>query len=231
MPVRNKPGFVPRSFRYQPDYYVELFGRINAVFTHPTKNVTLYIGVDADIWNYANFMDAKGDLLVMYQADDCRRELGRHGTLTGALEQMKKHLSNEHFGESMKHKPVFTTHSAQYANPYLYPKEKKVRRKGNGRRFVLTEEDRNTLAGYGYPSTDFAQIEEAANRSTYTVEPKGENEERKAVNVWEVIDLLGRETFLSGIGRSAFHWNCGRDNPETEVSVYFDSSVLFKNIK
>lgn len=230
MPIKNRPGFVPRSFPFQPDYYVELFGRICAVFTHPTKKVTLYMEVDADVWNHRGAPgNASGDLVIQYQAADCRNPLVRHKTLAAALESMKKFLANEHFGESFKNPPVFTEHSHRFWNPNLSAKPKRLRRKGNGKRFVLTEQDKAVLKEYGNGEEDFPQIEEAANRSTFTVDDKDE-QPVKAINVWEAIDLLGRETFLSGISRSAFHWTCSRENPETGVEIFFNSSILFKDL-
>lgn len=229
MPIKNRPGFVPRSFPFQPDYYVDLFGRICAVFTHPVKNCTLYIEVDADIWNHRdNPMKATGDLIVQYQSD-VRYQLGNHKTLKDALAQMEVILRNEHFGEGFKHAPVHREHSDRYVNPNLMQEKKRLRRKGNGKKFVLTEEDRKELLSYGYREEDLPQIEEAANRSTFTVLDKDGNDIR-TVNVWETIEALGRKTFLCGIGRSAFHWTCSRENPETGVEIYFNSSVLFKDL-
>ena len=229
MPIKNRPGFVPRSFPFQPDYYVKLFGRINAVFTHPVKNCTLYIEVNADTWNHRNDpTEATGNLIVLYQSV-CRCPLGSHKTLRDALAQMETILKNKHFGEGFELAPVKTNHSDRYVNHNLMQEKKRLHRKGNGKKFVLTEEDRKELLSFGYREEDLPQIEEAANRSTYTVQDKDGNDIR-TVNVWETIEALGRETFLSGISRSAFHWTCGRENPETGVEIFFDSSILFKDL-
>lgn len=229
MPIKNRPGFVPRSFPFQPDYYVKLFGRINAVFTHPVKNCTLYIEVNADTWNHRdNPWEATGNLVVLYQTD-YRCPLGSHMTLRDALKQMDVILQNEHFGEGFELTPVKTDHSERYVNRNLMQEKKRLRRKGNGKKFVLSEEDRKELFSFGYPEEELPQIEEAANRSTYTVLDKDGNDIR-VINVWETIDLLGRETFLSGISRSAFHWTCSRENPTTGVEIFFDSSILFKDL-
>lgn len=230
MPIKNRPGFVPRSFPFQPDYYVDLFGSICAVFTHPVKKCTLYIEVDADVWNHRdNPREATGELFVQYQSD-CRRTLGvSHKTLKDALAQMETILRNEHFGEDFKHAPVKTEHSSRYSNPNLMQEKKRLRRKGNGKKFVLTEEDRKVLLSYGYREEDLPQIEEAANRSTYTVIDKDGNDIR-VINVWETIEALGRKTFLCGIGRSALHWTSARENPTTGVNIFFDSSILFKDL-
>ena len=230
MPIKNRPGFVPRSFPFQPYYYVDFFGRICAVFTHPSKGCTLYIQVDADTWNHRHDpREATGGLFVQYQSD-CRRPLGSHKTLKDALTQMEVILRNEHFGESFEHPPVKTKHSSCYANPNLMQEKKRLRRKGNGKKFVLSEEDRKELLSYGlYTEKDLPQIEEAANRSTFTVLNK-DGKDIRVINVWETIEALGRETFLSGISRSAFHWTCARENPATGVNIFFDSSILFKDL-
>jgi len=49
----------------------------------------------------------------------------------------------------------------------------------------------------------------------------------KKISREDAIKILGMETYLSGIARSAFHWNSVRDSENGE-SVYFDSSKLFK---
>lgn len=230
MPIKNRPGFVPRSFPFQPDYYVELFGRINAVFTHPVKNCTLYIEVNADTWNHRDDpTEDTGNLVVLYQTD-YRCPLGTHKTLKDALKQMEVIIQNEHFGEDFDLTPVKTDHSDRYVNRNLMQEKKRLRRKGNGKKFVLTEEDRKELLSYGlYTGKDLPHVEEAANRSTFTILDKDGNDIR-VINVWEAIDLLGRETFLSGISRSAFHWTCSRENPTTGVEIFFDSSILFKDL-
>ena len=84
----------------------------------------------------------------------------------------------------------------------------------------LTEKDKNYLRNLGNKDADLKQIEEAANVTTYT-------NRGKRISRNKAIELLGREEWLSGISRSAFHWTAGRmakDNTEVD----FDSSRLFK---
>jgi hypothetical protein len=83
----------------------------------------------------------------------------------------------------------------------------------------LTKEDKKTLNEWGYPEKDFSQIERATIKTTY------EMDERK-ISLNEALDILGRETYLSGISRSAFHWTSYRKN-EKGQGVHFDSSKLF----
>lgn len=93
-------------------------------------------------------------------------------------------------------------------------------------KYTLTKEDKALLKRWGYPRQDQAQIEEAINRSTYKLE---DSSGEKVITKDKAIEVLGKETFLSGISRSAFHFTCSRnpeDNPKIRVS--FDSSILFK---
>jgi len=43
----------------------------------------------------------------------------------------------------------------------------------------------------------------------------------------QAVKLLGRKQFLSGISRSAFHWNCSRETDDGGT-VELDSSRLFR---
>lgn len=85
----------------------------------------------------------------------------------------------------------------------------------------LTEQDKQTLRGWGYIESDMKQLEEAAARCEYV-----NNKSNKFVNSEWVIRMLGRETWLSGIGRAAFHWTCSRD--KNGHSVHFDCSRMFR---
>ena len=84
----------------------------------------------------------------------------------------------------------------------------------------LTAEDKNTLKRWGCSAKDFKQIDMAIRKTEFTVD--GER-----ITLSEVSEILGRETFLSGIVRSSFHWTCVREN-EHGVKVFFDSSALFR---
>lgn len=84
----------------------------------------------------------------------------------------------------------------------------------------LTQDDKALLIKWGHTEHDFAQIEEATRRTTYSY--CGER-----INREKAISLLGREQYLSGIARSAFHYTAMRET-EDDQAVYFDSSSLFK---
>ena len=79
----------------------------------------------------------------------------------------------------------------------------------------LTKEDKALLTSWGYSENDFLQIEKATKKTMTTYELSC-----KIISREEVIQILGRTEYLSGIARSAFHGSASRGN------VYFDSSKL-----
>ena len=88
----------------------------------------------------------------------------------------------------------------------------------------LTKKDVEILKGFGYPEEDLEQIAEAMTKTVYTLcKDNGEEERISRVKAREI---LGDKEYLSGIGRSAFHWSSMRG--EDGVRVHFDSSRLFK---
>lgn len=221
MPIKNKPGFVPSTAKYQPDKYTEFFSRVAAVYTHPTTKATIYLEVDADTWNHADPQDACGDLSVSYQAD-CRMPIGHHKNLRDALSQIDRIMSNPEFGSNLNPKPVHREIGGPFwPNKNLLKFEKRFRRKGNGKPFRLSDSDREVLSKLGYTENDFWQIELAANRATFVLEHK------TPINVHEAYELLGQKTFLSGIGRAAFHWTSGRETKD-DKDVSIDASVIFR---
>lgn len=87
----------------------------------------------------------------------------------------------------------------------------------------LTKEDKSLLKKWGHPEEDILQIEKAVKISRYIYSCK---DKEISISQEEAIKSLGRELFLSGISRSAFHWSALRVN--NNVKVYFDSSRLFR---
>jgi hypothetical protein len=84
----------------------------------------------------------------------------------------------------------------------------------------LTKTDKELLTKWGYPEEDMNQIEEATTKTVYELNDK-------KISCKKALEVLGREEFLSGISRSAFHWSSARNNEKGET-VYFDSSKLFE---
>ena len=86
----------------------------------------------------------------------------------------------------------------------------------------LTAKDRELLMSWGYEERDFQQIERATRKSNTSYTLGGTPIDRE-----EAIQLLGRENYLSGIARSAFHGSAARETGDGG-NVYFDSFRLFK---
>lgn len=89
----------------------------------------------------------------------------------------------------------------------------------------LTTSDIELLKSWGYSQKDMSQIQEAILRSSYELYEK-KTDKTQFVSATKAISILGRERFLSGIGRSAFHWSSSRETKTHVVS--FDSRILFK---
>lgn len=92
----------------------------------------------------------------------------------------------------------------------------------------LTNSDKEWLLSAGYLQEDLPQIDEACEKTKYSLFTEGNIDKEKKITRAKVISLLPRETFLSGIGRSAFHWSAAREIPDSDQRIYFDSSRLFR---
>ena len=84
----------------------------------------------------------------------------------------------------------------------------------------LTESDKKRLLSWGFLEKDFAQIEEATRKTKYTLDDQ-------TITQKEALRELGREAYLSGISRSAFHYSASRTSKDGR-NVLFDSSALFR---
>lgn len=70
---------------------------------------------------------------------------------------------------------------------------------------------------------DKEQIKRALKCTTYTLL---DNNKEEIISRKKAIEILGAETFVSGLERSAFHCTSVRDN--NGRAVFFDSSKLVK---
>jgi hypothetical protein len=86
----------------------------------------------------------------------------------------------------------------------------------------LTKMDKQILSDFGFPNEDFQQIEKATSKKYTTYELDGE-----FISLEEALQLMDRTEYLSGLGRSAFHWSAARETIDGRT-IYFDSSKLFK---
>lgn len=86
----------------------------------------------------------------------------------------------------------------------------------------LTNQDKEQLKNWGYTDKDLKQISAAIGCTVYTF--KGER-----ITADKAVDLLGRKNFLSGIGRSAFHFTTAKEVEDgSHAVVHFDSYKLFR---
>lgn len=102
---------------------------------------------------------------------------------------------------------------------------------------ILQKQDVDILKSWGYLDSDIPQIQKAIKVSTYELykrlNPNAEvfDEDRskllRELTAKEAYRRLGGEAFLSGIGRSAFHWSSVRDCVNENYFVMFDSGALF----
>ena len=90
-----------------------------------------------------------------------------------------------------------------------------------GESMKLSESDKKYFKKCGYLDQDIPQIEKAIEVMQY------EDENDKKVSRKYVLDNMDRETWLSGIGRAAFHWSAARETKDGKT-IFFDARKLFK---
>jgi hypothetical protein len=93
----------------------------------------------------------------------------------------------------------------------------------------LTNKDKKYLLSIGYTENDFEQIGNIAKYTKYVMFTKEDESIETRITQRECIKLIGRNTFLSGLGRTAFHYSAVRHNDEGTIYVVFDGSKFFKN--
>jgi hypothetical protein len=89
----------------------------------------------------------------------------------------------------------------------------------------LTKKDKTTLLSLGCLECDFKQIEKVISKTKYILYKVRGNEQKRICRA-SVINLIGRDAFLSGINRSAFHCTAVR-YVDDENAIYFDSNKYF----
>ena len=94
----------------------------------------------------------------------------------------------------------------------------------------LTKADKAYLLSINESEEYFPQIEEAmeATNTVYELCDAGCREVIRTISRTEAIKLLGREGWLNGLDRSAFHWTAVRQTLDGKNYVMFDSAKLFK---
>lgn len=84
------------------------------------------------------------------------------------------------------------------------------------------ETNREYFLGCGYTSDDYAKIIKMANEKAFEF-GIFINKKEKKIGWKTALEKLGKDEFLSGIGRSAFHWTSARLT-EANEEVSFDTS-------
>ena len=92
----------------------------------------------------------------------------------------------------------------------------------------LTNKDKKYLLSIGYTENDFEQIGNIAKYTKYEMFTKEDESIVTTITQKKAIELLGRNTFLSGLGRTAFHRSAVRFTDDDKICVMFDSNKFFK---
>ena len=93
----------------------------------------------------------------------------------------------------------------------------------------LTKRDKEILRTKYYEDDEsIEQIERATSKTVFILCDESQKAIKK-IGIRKVIELLGREEFLSGIDRSAFYWTSYRVTADEKYGIYFDSSALFRD--
>ncbi len=72
----------------------------------------------------------------------------------------------------------------------------------------------------GHPKEELRQLKMAIHEVKLTLYDKKTGKETK-INNTKAVEVLGLETFLSGISRAAFHATCSRTSPDNNYDVSF----------
>ena len=92
----------------------------------------------------------------------------------------------------------------------------------------LTTEELAALMDMRYPESDIRQIKEAAlSKNTKYTLYENNHVKGKCISAKKAIRLLGRRVWLTGLGRSAFHWSACRTVEGSQQFIIFDSRRLF----
>lgn len=88
----------------------------------------------------------------------------------------------------------------------------------------LTDKDKKYLLSIGYHQVDLATIEKMGKNIRCVLCFSEDNKPEIKLTQNQAIGILGRETFLSGIGRATFHQSAMRSTDNIkDVRVYFNS--------
>ena len=89
----------------------------------------------------------------------------------------------------------------------------------------LTNKDKKYLLSIGYEEEDFLQIEETVKYIRYEMLPHEKSRFAFKLNQKEVLEILGRDLFINGLGRTTFHGSAVRYTETQQgnvISIYFE---------
>lgn len=87
----------------------------------------------------------------------------------------------------------------------------------------LTNTDKNYLFAIGYNSDDFISIEDATKNMKYELFfPTKSDGTFIKLNQKQVVDIIGRTSFLSGLARATFHQTAVRTPDDLPIAIYFE---------
>lgn len=84
-----------------------------------------------------------------------------------------------------------------------------------------TKEMESYFLRIGHPKDDLNQLKKAIREVRLTLCDNKTGKETK-INNEKAVEILGMETFLSGISRSAFHATCSRTSSDGKYTVSFN---------
>ena len=87
----------------------------------------------------------------------------------------------------------------------------------------LSEKEKSILLRWGHTESELRQIQDACNEARITLSVNQDTDCTDRITEKFAARVLGREQFLSGISRAAFHCTATRVTPEG-MEVHFDLS-------
>lgn len=94
----------------------------------------------------------------------------------------------------------------------------------------LTNKDKAFLKSYGVDESDFSTIESAGRKTKYEMFETNNESIVTTITQKKAIEILGREKYLIGLFRSAFHSSAVRLNDDDTICVVFDSSKFWGSV-
>lgn len=223
--IKNKPNFVTKKYDLQPEFYVNYFNCVTAVFKHPVNGRNLLLTINAHTYGCKSLFEAEGNLEIQYQGEKSRHSLSKEiQTLNTAMEKVKNLLNKPKYGDTFEDPALHIDriNGPRWSNKVLSDRVAEAYRQKckyfkPETPFVLTEDDRKTLLAYGYIENELTEIEKCANMSVYLLD------DNTAIPLEKVLEILDREQYLSGIGRSCFHFSAARQTKDGLHEVSFES--------